>query len=233
MHDNIKPSNNAFSVYFLYTDITFSGVKINYENMKIVFSTLSIDQSIFENKFEPILPTITNRGGFLNIFESTCSIYNSWFINGRADYGGAIYVYDTVFNAIGLTFTNNTANTYGGAYYGLISNDFNIEDHTFLDNRAINGEAIYLENINDYTTISNWSFSSSQPSQFINANFASLLISDWTFENNIPSGFDLSSAKLRNGGAIMISTTVMINLTSSIFKNIISNNGAIYLYTSL
>ena len=157
---------------------------------------------------------------------------NTIFVNGRADYGGAIYSYDTNYYASNWFFFNNTANAEGGAYYVILSRNFKIERNLFQENSANLGEGISMRNINKYLEIINWNFTSSFPSQFIYADFASMTITHSEFSNNVPSSQNIESFNLRDGGAIKISTTVRMDLISNTFKNIISNNGAISLTLS-
>ena len=54
------------------------------------------------------------------------NINNTIFVNGRADYGGVIYAYDTNYYARNWTFFNNTANRESGVYYVILLKKFKI-----------------------------------------------------------------------------------------------------------
>ena len=232
LHDNSKPLVNTYSMYLFYLDITFNQVTFSEENTSIVSSNILNNQSDFKNSYKLIPQSNKNRGGFLNPFGSDVSIYSTIFINGRADYGGAIYVYDTNYYARNWTFFSNIANTESGTYYVILSRYFKIERHLFQENSANVGESISVGSINKYLKIINWNFTSSFPSQFIYADFASMTITHSDISNNAPSDQNIESFNLRYGEAIKISTTVRIDLVSSTFQNIINSNGAISLSLS-
>ena len=118
-------------MYFLYTNIAFNQVTFSEENISIVSWNILINQSDFKNSYKLIPQSNKNRGGFLNLFGSDANIYNTIFVNGRADYGGTIYAYDTNYYPSYWTFFNNTANTKGGAYYVILSKNLRLWDIYF------------------------------------------------------------------------------------------------------
>jgi hypothetical protein len=120
----------------------------------------------------------------------------------------------------------NEAKTSGGAYYALSLSSFDSDIETFIDNKAPEGDAFGLSNINDYMNIINGTFQSSIPAQFINAKYASLNLIESTFEQT--DGLNLiTSPDLRDGSAIWIDSTVRINATGNTFQNMINLNGAV------
>lgn len=120
----------------------------------------------------------------------------------------------------------NEAKSSGGAYYALSLSSFDSDLETFIDNKAPEGDAFGLSNINDYMNIINGTFQSTFPAQFINAKYASLNLIESTFEQT--DGLDLiTSDDLRDGSAIWIDSTVRINATGNTFQNMINLNGAV------
>lgn len=149
------------------------------------------------------------------------------FTNGRAENGGALYLFETSFYSSNCIFTNNTALSEGGAYYALILSDFVVENSTFVNNYAPKGDAFHFLNINEFIQLRGNQFVSTFPPQFIQADFSSLVVDACSFSSNIPS--DYTESYLREGGALKLYSTVRINVTASTFDGILSSDGAISL----
>ena len=66
------------------------------------------------------------------------------FIDNTADYGGAMYITDSVDAVVNkVVFDGNSASTYGGAIHSTTSNDLILESSTFTGNSAVGYAAIY------------------------------------------------------------------------------------------
>jgi outer membrane autotransporter protein len=134
---------------------------------------------------------MNGNGGALHVWGNlTKGVYDSRFLDNKADIGGGIYVYGNFLgNVSNSEFANNNAYNYGGAisvaneFSGKISNSTfignraegglfgggailsavfsgDIEDSLFADNLGHNGGAIYSENF--YGTITDTNFTNNR-----------------------------------------------------------------------
>ena len=97
-------------------------------------------------------------GNIFNVKVDNVSINGINFINGEAEYGGAIY-WKNVANGVvtNCTFTNNTA-VYGGAIYWNASANGSVSNCTFSGNNAT-GFGGAISGTGAYVTVTNSSFS--------------------------------------------------------------------------
>ena len=103
-------------------------------------SSLTIEKSSFTNN------SASKHGGAIaHMYTSgnaTCSITASTFKhNVSGNYGGAVYTYETEFNR--CTFTDNKANTKGGAICFYLNSSSTISNCTFQKNISSEGGAIH------------------------------------------------------------------------------------------
>jgi hypothetical protein len=164
---NTVAGNAGIALFNLFNDLELNSIKVTNDRFNLIASTIIIKNSIFNNLLT-ISSTDTTRGGFVFLFACDATLNNSTFTNGKAQYGGALYVFGTAFSSELCTFTGNEALMDGGAYYASILSQFTILKDTFTDNKAAGGgDALAMKNINDYLNVKNCTFSSSFPPQFI------------------------------------------------------------------
>ena len=75
-------------------------------------------------------------------FTATLNAINCTFSKNSSRDGGAIYVYNANFTADGCTFTENSADSNGGAVYVIISSSFIATNCAFTENSAGHGGAV-------------------------------------------------------------------------------------------
>ena len=146
-------ANDTYSFTDLQTmvDNTSSNDTLNLNgatfNQSLGGNTIHINKNIQINgasKDNPNLISTIDGNCKNNIFTISdgvsASFMNILFINGKSDYGGAIYGgYKCSVNIDNCTFTDNTANRQGGAVYVNQNSDLSINDGIFSNNVADNG----------------------------------------------------------------------------------------------
>ncbi|MGB9978169.1 beta strand repeat-containing protein [Methanobacterium sp.] len=173
----------------------------------------------------------SNKGGAV-YNEGLFKVISCIFKGNTADYGGAIYNWDTL-NIKGSTFTSNNASMSGGAIYN-IKGILNVTNSTFMQNNATQGGAIY----NNCTSTVNGCIFNNNSIYAINdaiggaiCNIGNLTVANSAFNNNSASG---SSNVM--GGAIgnlcrvsnSSSSSVSCTVTNCTFKgNSAQSGGAI------
>ena len=83
-------------------------------------------------------------GGVLECLGVNGKIKNCTFINSKGHNGGAIYISKDCCEVDGCTFQNCIAkDTAGAIFFGIATDDSQVKNCTFKQNRAVNGGAIY------------------------------------------------------------------------------------------
>ena len=152
-----------------------------------------------------------NDGGAIFLVGGECCVNNSYFESNSADGdGGAIYSKGTNdFNVDNCTFVNNSAEVYGGAL--IIENNAIVNSSIFKNNSALAAGAIFSK---DMLIISDSLFNenTAEVGGAIVLNDDSEIISS-NITNNI--GF--------NGGAIAVLNDLTLEINSTQFKNNLAN----------
>ena len=95
-----------------------------------------------------------------NISIVNCSFQNNtnslrWSKSTTNEYGGAMYIYNSILNLTGNTFQNNFADRAGGALYAYKNNTLILSENTFQNNSATHGGgAVYVYTKNTLTFVS-------------------------------------------------------------------------------
>ena len=170
------------------------------------------------------------RAGFITMIDSSLTLSHSKFTNGKGEKGGAIYIFTSMLNSVNNTIDSCVALEEGGAYYVSIISNIQSTNDTFINNRAIEGEAIFVKNNDNYSNFTQTKFISELPTQFIKGYFSSFIIlqSEFVTQGN----YDARKGDLKDGAAISIDSTVRIIVSDSLFQNMISDNGAFFLTQS-
>ena len=135
--------------------------------------------------------------------------------NKANNHGGAIYVYKGILNIDGVTITDNTASSYGGA----ICNDgtLNLNSGTISNNTGADGGAIYNYRDTSIININNITISDNTASNFGGGihNNGTITITSGTISKNTST----------SGGGGIYSTSGKITINGSSIFNNISNAG--------
>lgn len=190
--------------------------------------TAEIRDSVFTNNTALKGGAVYNSNYSMDIFYSDFN-GNKAAIASDNEGGGAIYNYSGTVNVTGGTFSDNTAQKYGGAIDNRAT--ANIYNSSFTNNIALGNDGgaimnfgtINIENSYFAENSGNYggAFRSYGPG-------ATAVITSSTFENNTTRASGGS-----RGGAIELDTNATVTVNSSIFKNNIvtgtgGNGGAIY-----
>lgn len=91
------------------------------------------------------------------------TVKNCKFLNNTSTNGGAICNYQTIINATGNLFLNNTASSEGGAIYGT---NGTIQFNSFINNSAVMGKGLYTDINSNLNADYNWWGTNSGPSGY-------------------------------------------------------------------
>ena len=202
------PTNNYYKYDASEEELVF-GININ-RNLTIYGNEVTIDGS--------------NMARIFDVDEHvTVKFYNIKFINGKADYGGAIWGG----NAYGCIFINNTAEFAGGAIY-----QGNAYDCTFTENEA-NWSGGAISNGNAYNSTFNknkalsWDGGAINNGNATNCNFTQNYAKSnggAIYQGNAYNSTFIENKAKQEGGAIYDG-----NATNCTFKgNNATNGGAMY-----
>ena len=156
---NVIVTNSTFNDAQSFSDLEKELNNVNngdtlYLNGRnfIVGETITINKNITINgasKDNSSLVTTINCDGKYNGFSIgdnvSVSFINILFINGKSDYGGAIYGgYNCNVRIVNCNFTSNTGNRQGGAVYVNNNSYLSISNCVFSANVADKGGALYV-----------------------------------------------------------------------------------------
>lgn len=175
--------------------------------------------------------TSTGSGGAIYIYQSASFTAENCIIeHNSANYGGAVIVYGAEATFEHCSFSNNTASSWGGAFYireGAGDNPFSslisVITCSFDNNTSNYGGAIYL-NTNCRLSISNSTFSNNSAlsgGAIFNSSGNSFIINGSVFNGNI-------STEAEGGAIVVKNSSLTVNNTEFTNNTAATNGGAIY-----
>ena len=126
---------NIMDCNFFNNSANYGGVIGGYKN-----SCININNSMFSYNF-----CVFDEGGVVYINESSLNVFNSFFTDSFASFGGVICNLKSNTSIINSIFKDNSAKYDGGVIYNMYS-ILNISDSIFESNFAFNGGGIYFDN---------------------------------------------------------------------------------------
>ncbi|WP_410320317.1 Ig-like domain-containing protein [Methanobrevibacter sp.] len=195
-----------------------AGTYLNNENGQINIRQNNI--SIVGVKDSTILDAQKTSRIFNINTRSGITIKDIVFINGNADYGGAIYVFNDIDNVnIDATFINNTAKYYGGAnYFNNAVSNMN-SSGTYINNTANYGGANYF-----LEAVSNMNISGTYINNTANRSGGANCF-EGAVSNVNSSGTYINNTAESDGGANYFHSVSNVNISGTYSNNTASNKG--------
>ncbi|RKY15107.1 MAG: hypothetical protein DRP63_07410, partial [Planctomycetota bacterium] len=200
----------------LVADATYNETSLDFVGKKIYLK--GVERHTTGQR--PVVDCQNNGNGFYFGSGGTedCVVDNFTIRNGSADYGGAIYCWDSSPTIINCVFDGNSAGQSGGAIF-CDSSSPTIISCVFDDNSATQykGGAIYC--INSSLTVTNCTFSGNKTYGIGGAVAccrSSSTITNCAFSDNIAS---------KSGGAIWCEMSSSASLTNCTFRNNTTRDG--------
>jgi predicted outer membrane repeat protein len=158
------------------------------------------------------------KGGIFNVTSDGVLVLSGvTLINGKSEYGGAIYNEGKIPIASDCTFANNTATSAGGAIYnlGLIES---IDGSTFSENTAENGGAIYTSGS---TTITDSNFKDNTATYNGGAIYSTgtVTLTDCVLDSNDVIELETSASQNRGGAAIYANNAIITLINTEVTNN--------------
>ena len=229
--NNAIQSNITTGTYYIQLESDYTYNDADAEDLK---KGITIDGT----KLQGQTLTINGNGHTINgnqkariftiINNANVIIENLKIINGfHSENGGAIYSQGNL-NLINCTFTNNTADYYGGAVFikNTISNC--TINSTFINNTARQGGAIYFNG----TTMNN-TISGHFENNTAERAGAAIFLNGTSTYNNFTAKFCTNHANNASAGGIFFRKNAEYNIFESVFENNTARDGAgIFFYNT-